>query len=72
MRREQYFEKNEVLRKVLSPTVTEIPLGPRDRTTASVFLQCPSVTRTLAITAKKKGLRVRGFQGSSVYPWIFA
>ena len=31
---------------VLSPTVTRIPLLPRERTTARVFLQWPSVTKT--------------------------
>ena len=50
MRRlEQYFEKKEVLRNVRSPTVTQIPLRPRDRTTANVFRKCPSVTSTFAI-----------------------
>src|SRR4030042_4621767 len=48
-RRAQYFDKKEVLRNVRSPTVTEIPFRPRDRTTANVFLKCPSVTRTRII-----------------------
>src|SRR4030042_684875 len=52
-RREQYFEKKEVLRKVRSPTVTCIPLRPRDRTTANVFLKCPSVTRTVDIVSSE-------------------
>src|SRR4030042_2168573 len=54
MRRlEQYFEKKEVLRNVRSPTVTCIPLRPRDRTTANVFLKCPSVTRTVDIVSSE-------------------
>jgi len=36
---EQYFEKKDVAIPVLSPTVTRIPLLPRERTTANVFLQ---------------------------------
>ncbi len=38
---------------VLSPTVTWTPFFPRERTTARVFLQWPSVTKT-RISADKK------------------
>jgi len=47
IRREQYLEKKEVLRAVLSPRVTRTPFLPSDLTTARVFLQCPSVTKAL-------------------------
>jgi hypothetical protein len=52
-RREQYREKKEVAMLVLSPTVTWTPFFPRERTTARVFLQWPSVTKT-RISADKK------------------
>lgn len=53
-RREQYLEKNDVAMAVLSPTVTGIPFLPKDRTTANVFLQCPSVTKTPISLVRKE------------------
>ena len=53
-RREQYREKKEVAMLVLSPTVIWIPFFPRERTTARVFLQWPSVTKTRISVNRKE------------------